>query len=903
MSRFFSSLNSSSSSSSSGSDSEGDLIKTVLPSKGGFFSEEQNNCSFSSEDEFMSSSSNAEDDENSGNMASNTVITKKSKFAFDFSDESDDDSTERVSIKSAREKIRDELDSFIDLLLDELESFEEKDGEDEEENGESSSATKINFTFINDEFEKILKIISKPSNLSSLSMDEDSRSVFHGIFGLLFAKIESVTSATSQTQIKLMNATDAKSFNALRQRIRKALKTYEVEVKQALEGMDSDQIDDGNDSSSPVASSGNNIILSKISAKNEDIVLVEDMVINPPLIPLILKEIISLRGKKGVDRHLNISILQRMIKVINDLKMSSLPLRRYAVHASFAILSNSFDICNSVLLSSSSSSTSTSINPFTASINGSSLSPECISYLLGEGEALFKRIKEMDCLLGPSLLDACGDIADEALGLPNLSALRCTLLSYCNRIDDEWIKGVQGCGSSFSSSDCTSEYLSLLKMEKSLFAFLDSVKGSITGDDQVEFISSLTVRQLEHIYSKPSFVVEKYFTTSFMDMIQYLYRCGSTPKDPSSQQAKALLYHTYHLIIEGKGSSARLLLSESGLIDLIPVLDISIQILYNRCLVLLGLFSFGEGKLREAYHSLQDICGSGRTRELLGQAPFLGSNAKSKELSFTQEQERQEKRRLIAFHMQINVELIDTVFLTSSLLLEIPQMAAQSRRHFMGMDHLLNSTSDSTTKRISSFEKRPFNCRHLKRIIDGADRQAYGGGILAENCRDRIILAYNHMIKGEWKKCEQELLGLESFSILSGMLVIDLSSLKEMISFKVKESAIYYFIYSIGPNLKNLSLKWMIDHFEVDAELLKNIINELINCYGLPAMLTSDGLFKWKLDSKSSLSDKSIDSLIQIKEKVTLLAERRKEITEASISLRALLTKNDLLQQSLSSQE
>lgn len=934
MSRFFSSLNSSS---SSGSDSEdGSLFTTTATTtkmstatsmssssnRGGFFFEQQENthCSFSSEDEFGTTTSSEEEDGESGaaagNAAAGTATAKKSKFAFDYSDDSDDDSTQRVSIKSAREKVRDELDTMIDLILDELESFEQEDvdvdveAEDKEEHGSDetpqATTTTTNFTYVNDEFEKICKIISKPSYLSSLAMEEDSSEVFQGIFGLLFPKIEAITARTSQSQIRHMTATDAKSFNALRQRIKKATKIFEGEVETALQRMEDDSAAaaDSNTTSNITSTTTSKTMKGKAGHEDEDIVLEEDMTITPALIPLILKEIVSLRGKKGVDRHLNISVLQRIIKTIrsSSSKVPSLPQARFAVHAGFAVLSNSFDICNSILLSTNAAN---SAAPFTTNQSGGaiSLSPECIQYLLGRGEELFELMQEMDALLGSSLSDAAGDSADEALGLSTLSALRCTLLSYCNRIDDEWIKGVQACSSSNSSGgagDCSSEYLCLLKMEKSLFSFLQRVKESIS-PDQKEFISALTVRQLEHSYTKPSSLLEKHFNPSFMDMIQYLYCNGSTPAEPSSQQARALLYHTYHLIIEGKGSSARLLLAESGLVDLISGLDISLQILYNRCLVLLGLCSFGEGKLREAYHSLQDICGSGRTRELLGQAPFLGANARNKELSFTQEQERQEKSRLIAYHMQINVELIDTVFLTTSLLLEIPQMAAVSRRHFMGMDLLAaggaGNDTMSSKKRDSSFDKKPFNCRHLKRIIDGADRQPYGGGgVLAENCRDRIILAYNYMLKGEWKKCEQEILAMESFSLLSGMLVIDFSSLKKMISFKVKESAIYYFIYSIGPNCKNLSLLWMAKHFEVDIDLLRSIIGELINSYGLPATM-DEGCLMWKLDAKSSLSDKAIDNLIQIKEKVNLIGERRKDIGDGLTTLKTLFAKNQRLQE------
>ncbi|OPJ80278.1 eukaryotic translation initiation factor 3 subunit C [Patagioenas fasciata monilis] len=98
---------------------------------------------------------------------------------------------------------------------------------------------------------------------------------------------------------------------------------------------------------------------------------------------------------------------------------------------------------------------------------------------------------------------------------------------------------------------------------------------------------------------------------------------------------------------------------------------LSPQILYNRTMVQLGICAFREGLIKDAHNALLDIQSSGRAKELLGQGLLLRSLQER-----NPEQEKVEKRRQVPFHMHVNLELLECVYLVAAMLLEIPYMAA-----------------------------------------------------------------------------------------------------------------------------------------------------------------------------------------------------------------------------------
>ena len=88
-------------------------------------------------------------------------------------------------------------------------------------------------------------------------------------------------------------------------------------------------------------------------------------------------------------------------------------------------------------------------------------------------------------------------------------------------------------------------------------------------------------------------------------------------------------------------------------------------------MVQLGICAFRQGLTKDAHNALLDIQSSGRAKELLGQGLLLRSLQER-----NQEQEKVERRRQVPFHLHINLELLECVYLVSAMLLEIPYMAA-----------------------------------------------------------------------------------------------------------------------------------------------------------------------------------------------------------------------------------
>ena len=88
-------------------------------------------------------------------------------------------------------------------------------------------------------------------------------------------------------------------------------------------------------------------------------------------------------------------------------------------------------------------------------------------------------------------------------------------------------------------------------------------------------------------------------------------------------RARAYLCQVYYFALHTQYYKARDMLLMSHLQETIANFNINTQILFNRTLVQVGLCAFRANLVYESQNTLQEICGSGRQKELLAQGVMI----------------------------------------------------------------------------------------------------------------------------------------------------------------------------------------------------------------------------------------------------------------------------------------
>jgi translation initiation factor 3 subunit C len=211
------------------------------------------------------------------------------------------------------------------------------------------------------------------------------------------------------------------------------------------------------------------------------------------------------------------------------------------------------------------------------------------------------------------------------------------------------------------------------------------------------------------------------------EMIRVVHQWGN-PR----HRVRATLQQVYNFAIRNKLREAREILMKTHMSQVIIMQPIENQILYNRALVQIGMAAFRLGKVKESHDILADICQNSKHKELLAQRI---SSIMDKSVEF----EAEEKKRQIPFHFQINIQLLESIHFISSMLLEIPTIAANQ--------FTLNKTPVS---------------KNFKRLIEQYDSQAFH--LAAETYKDHIVNAARALNQSDWKKAFESIMSIPLFT-------------------------------------------------------------------------------------------------------------------------------------------
>ncbi|CAG8502294.1 23130_t:CDS:2 [Cetraspora pellucida] len=492
-----------------------------------------------------------------------------------------------------------------------------------------------------------------------------------------------------------------------------------------------------------------------------------------------LREIMEARGKKNTDRLEQIKILQKLLEV------AATPYQRIRVLIS--LIPAQFDY-----------------------------NPSMSNYMnVDMWKSTQKEINQLLTILETNpqfmiyeYMDEDFDDKEPVIEPGQIFGIRGSIVSLIDRLDDEFTKSLQ------NIDPHTTDYVDRLKDETDLYDTI--VRGQIyfEKNELNESTSRVVMRRLEHLYYKPDQVIQTVENT-----VQQLYPAGLTSKitspmsssDPSDLihalcvylykkgesllRTRAMLCHIYHHALHNRFYVARDMLLMSHLQDNIHQSDVGTQILHNRTMVQVGLCAFREGMIREAQSCLQEICGTGRTKELLAQGLQLQRYSQ-----LPLEQEKLDRQRQLPFHMHINLELLECAYLTCSMLLEIPSMAAAG------------SNPEARKKIIS----KPF-----RRMLDYNERQVFSGP--PENTRDHIMGAAKALAAGEWKRCQELISAIKIWDLMPKT-----QKIKEMLNRKIQEEGLRTYLFAYSSYYETLGLEQLATMFSLPTNAVTAIISKMI---------------------------------------------------------------------------
>jgi len=192
------------------------------------------------------------------------------------------------------------------------------------------------------------------------------------------------------------------------------------------------------------------------------------------------------------------------------------------------------------------------------------------------------------------------------------------------------------------------------------------------------------------------------------------------------------------------------------------------------------------------------LTGSGRVRELLAQGLQMQLRYER-----TPEEEKRDKALQVPYHMHINTDLIECVYLISAMLQEMPILAA----------------SQDTEMRTRGFSKAFMMALRIH------DRAPFAGP--PETPRDHVIAASKAMRMGDWRKCLNFIINTKMGDKI-WILFSNAPKVKLMLEQKIKEECLRCYLFTFSSVHECLSLSRLAEHFELPKSMVYSIISKMI---------------------------------------------------------------------------
>ncbi|KAL6703323.1 Translation initiation factor 3 subunit c [Coniothyrium glycines] len=779
------------------------------------------------EDSEVDSDSDDSDDSDSSS-GSETGAARFLKDA-DSDSESDDEDVNKV-LKSAKDKRFDELEATIRQI---------------------ENAQKINdWAVISDQFDKLNR------QVPTLIKQNDGK--VPKLYIQAIADLETIVLETHEKQKvtpKKMNAVNTRGFNAVRQKVKKHNRDHQREIDLYRENKVDFMREEEEVEQAPKEKKKRNKVPQLAAevveeATDDGFITVgaggKAVLYTPEGILKHLRSIVEQRGRKNADKLEHIRTLEKLFDVaVNDYQR---------IRVLLTTISTRFDLTS-----------------------GSASHMHQDQWKLADQE-FSKLLQILESTKDIVVVENAEEWEDDEK-LPTITPgetfrVPGSIVSFVERLDDELTRSLQ------HIDPHTAEYVERLTDEALLYAqlvrtlvYVESLKKLPGLDFPQDPLNRIVMRRLEHVYFKPSQVItilENNVWKSIPDNLDSEITPRSISNDTASLvqtlctylfqhsegiiRARAMLCQIYFLSLHDQYYKARDMMLMSHLQETISNFDVNTQILFNRALVQVGLCAFRAGLVYEAQTSLQEICGSNRQKELLAQGLQMQRYSQ-----ISPEQERLERQRQLPFHMHINLELLECVYLTCSMLLEIPLLAQ------------LGSSPDLRKRVIS---------KTYRRLLEYHERQIFTGP--PENTRDHVMQASKALSAGEWKKAAEFINSIKIWELMANS-----EAIKDMLSAQIQEEGLRTYLFTYAPFYDTLAMSTLAGMFELSERKVSAVVSKMISHEELAAALDQvnsaiifrKGVELSRLQTLAlSLSDKA-SGLIESNEKT--LEQRTQGMTNA----------------------